>query len=204
MFLCPWNSPGKNTGVDCMPSSKGYSWSRDRTFVSRIGRQILYQLSNQRSPWPTLSSLPFPTHTTCCAPLHWVPPSLLWGANSYSSFKAQVQTPLPCTVVVLYLSFPISLPISSPDCQPLEASNPILVISATPKPTPHTKWAHRECLTDKGGWVTIQCEYRDQWIVQCSWNLVFGTYLRNYTIFLTWSSLPGLWRGQGTGFTSIL
>ena len=71
--------------------------------------------------------------------------------DSYSSSKAQPQAPLLCRVVVLYLSFPVSLFISSPDCQALEASDPILVISATPKPIPLTKWAHRKCLTDEDG-----------------------------------------------------
>ena len=32
-----------------MPSSRGSSWPRDRTWVSRISRQILYHLSHQRS-----------------------------------------------------------------------------------------------------------------------------------------------------------
>ena len=42
-LLCPWDSPGKNTGVGCMPSSRGSSRPRDQTHVSSIGRQILYQ-----------------------------------------------------------------------------------------------------------------------------------------------------------------
>ena len=42
---CPWNSPGKNTGVVCMPSSRGSSLLRDQThasYVSWIGRWVLY------------------------------------------------------------------------------------------------------------------------------------------------------------------
>ena len=41
----PWDSPGKNTGVGCMPSSRESSWPRDRTHISCIsctGRQALY------------------------------------------------------------------------------------------------------------------------------------------------------------------
>ena len=41
----PWDSPGKNTGVGCMPSSRGSSRPRDRTHISCIsctGRQVLY------------------------------------------------------------------------------------------------------------------------------------------------------------------
>ena len=33
---CPWNSPGKNTGVIAIPFSKGSSQPRDRTQVSHI------------------------------------------------------------------------------------------------------------------------------------------------------------------------
>ena len=41
------DSPGKNTGVGCMPSSRGSSEPRDGTcvsYVSYIGRQVLYPL----------------------------------------------------------------------------------------------------------------------------------------------------------------
>ena len=43
-LLCPWNCPGKNTGV-AISYSRGSSQSRDWTHVSRVsrlGRQILY------------------------------------------------------------------------------------------------------------------------------------------------------------------
>ena len=35
-LLCPWDSPGKNTGVGCHASSRGSSWTRDWTRVSCI------------------------------------------------------------------------------------------------------------------------------------------------------------------------
>ena len=35
-LLCPWDSPGKNTGVVAMPSSRGSSQPRDQTQVSHI------------------------------------------------------------------------------------------------------------------------------------------------------------------------
>ena len=41
---CPWDFPGKDTGVGCMPSSRGPSRPRDRTFISYvsfIGRWVL-------------------------------------------------------------------------------------------------------------------------------------------------------------------
>ena len=40
-----WDSPGKNTGVSCLPSSRGSSRPRDWTrisYVSCISRQVLY------------------------------------------------------------------------------------------------------------------------------------------------------------------
>ena len=46
-FLCPWNSPGKNTGHFLL---QGSSRPRDRTCVSCIGRWVLYRLNHQRAP----------------------------------------------------------------------------------------------------------------------------------------------------------
>ena len=48
---CPWNSPGKHTGVGTIPFSRGSSWSRDWTQVSLPHcRHVLYYLSHQGSP----------------------------------------------------------------------------------------------------------------------------------------------------------
>ena len=44
-LLCPWDSPGRNTGVVAISYSRGSSQSRDWThvsFVSCFGRQVLY------------------------------------------------------------------------------------------------------------------------------------------------------------------
>ena len=41
-LLCPWDSPGKNSGVGCCSPLQGTFRSRDQTHVSCIGRQILY------------------------------------------------------------------------------------------------------------------------------------------------------------------
>ena len=41
-LLCPWTSPGKNTGVGCISFFRGSSQPRDRTLISCIGRRILY------------------------------------------------------------------------------------------------------------------------------------------------------------------
>ena len=64
---CPWDFPGKNTGVGCHSLSRGSSWPRDQNCVSCIswiGRWILYL-------WTTnfiqkISGLPQSMHL--CAP----------------------------------------------------------------------------------------------------------------------------------------
>ena len=46
-FLCPWESPGKNTGV----VSISFSWNQKESNLGLLHcRQILYQLSYERSP----------------------------------------------------------------------------------------------------------------------------------------------------------
>ena len=63
-LLCPWDSPGKNTGGVAISSSKGSSPPRDWTcvsYVSCIGRQALYHLHHLESPIPqhNIKSLKF-------------------------------------------------------------------------------------------------------------------------------------------------
>ena len=44
-LLCPWNPPGKSTGVGCYALFQGISSPMDQThvaYVSCIGRQVLY------------------------------------------------------------------------------------------------------------------------------------------------------------------
>ena len=54
-LLCPWDFPGKNTGVGCHFLLQGVFLTRDWTWVSCIAggilhwRQILYKLSHQGS-----------------------------------------------------------------------------------------------------------------------------------------------------------
>ena len=51
-LLCPWDSPGKNTGMVAMSSSRGSFRSRDPTcifYVSRTGRQVIYH-------WPRFTT----------------------------------------------------------------------------------------------------------------------------------------------------
>ena len=56
-FLCPWNSPGKNTGVDCHSLLQWSSWPRDRTCVSRIAGRFF-------TVWATREALKHDTKYT--------------------------------------------------------------------------------------------------------------------------------------------
>ena len=55
-LLCPWHSPGKNTGVTWVAGgSRGSSWPRDWTHVSKhlicIGRWVLYHSRLLNQEW---------------------------------------------------------------------------------------------------------------------------------------------------------
>ena len=68
-LLCPWNSPGKNTGVGCHFLLPGIFPTQGLNPGLPHCRQILYCLSHQKSPWyspsnswsllPLAPSLPF-------------------------------------------------------------------------------------------------------------------------------------------------
>ena len=51
-LLCPWDFPGKNTGMGCHWSGflRASSWCRDQTWVSCIGMCILYQWTTRKAP----------------------------------------------------------------------------------------------------------------------------------------------------------
>ena len=52
-LLCPWNSPGKNTGVGCHDLLQGIFPTHGSNPGLVHCRQILYYLSHQGSPKPT-------------------------------------------------------------------------------------------------------------------------------------------------------
>ena len=58
-LLCPWDSPGKNTGVSCHALLQGILQLRDQTRVSCIGRQILYHC-HLGSPFTACGTLCLP------------------------------------------------------------------------------------------------------------------------------------------------
>ena len=49
-FLCPWDSPGKNTGVACHFLLQGIFLTQGLNLGLLHCRQILYHLSHQGSP----------------------------------------------------------------------------------------------------------------------------------------------------------
>ena len=51
-LLCPWDSPGKNTGAGCRALLRGIFLTQGSSLSLRHCRQILYSLSQQRSPQP--------------------------------------------------------------------------------------------------------------------------------------------------------
>ena len=53
-LLCPWDSPGKTTGVGGQSLLQGIFWIQGSKLVSCIARRILYCLSRQGSPQITI------------------------------------------------------------------------------------------------------------------------------------------------------
>ena len=63
-LLCPWNSPGKNTGVGCHSLLQGIFRPRDQTQISCIVGRFFNHLSHQGSPTSTIvNSLPPISHS---------------------------------------------------------------------------------------------------------------------------------------------
>ena len=50
-LLCPWNSPGENTGVGCSSLLQGMFPTQGMNLSLLLCRQILYHLSHQESPY---------------------------------------------------------------------------------------------------------------------------------------------------------
>ena len=54
-LLCPWNSPGKNTGVGCHALLQGIVSAQGSNPARLHCRQILYCLSHEERPWDSLT-----------------------------------------------------------------------------------------------------------------------------------------------------
>ena len=49
-FLCPWNSPGKNTGEGCRFLLQEIMWTRDQTQVSRTAGRFFTIWATRKTP----------------------------------------------------------------------------------------------------------------------------------------------------------
>ena len=67
-LFCPWNSPGKNTGVDCHSLLQEIFLTQESNLGLLHFRQILYYLSHQGSPWlfllSTISGFIYGSHSS--------------------------------------------------------------------------------------------------------------------------------------------
>ena len=76
-LLCPWDSPGKNTGVGCHALLQGSSWPRDQTHVSRIAGGFFTSWATRkalRALYPLHLAVPCATwwiHPVCSQPVGW-------------------------------------------------------------------------------------------------------------------------------------
>ena len=77
-LLCPWDSPGMNTGVGCHFLLQGIFLTQGPNPDLHC-RQILYHLSYQESPNPNPLSPQPPAQTPAASTLQWC---LLWGPGS--------------------------------------------------------------------------------------------------------------------------
>ena len=75
-LLCPWDSPGKNTGVGCHFLLQGSSWPRDQTHVPFLGRRILHHWANREAQLISCCCSVAQSCLTLCDPLDCSMPGL--------------------------------------------------------------------------------------------------------------------------------
>ena len=92
--LCPWDFPGKNTGVGCHFLLQGIFPPKDQTRISCIGRRILYHWAT----WEACTSLLFGRCYHYYLDLHFNLSVLRWGASSLP-FTCPVSTTWPMLAV---------------------------------------------------------------------------------------------------------
>ena len=80
--LCPWNSPGKNTGVGCHSLLQGIFLTQGSNQGLLHWRQILYSLSHQSSP-KRKSQLQLILFLHPCSPV------VMYGCESWTIKKAE-------------------------------------------------------------------------------------------------------------------
>ena len=78
-FLCPWNSPGKNTGMDCHSLLQRNFPTQESNPVLMHGEQILYRLSYRK----VCSLILFLNYS--CYPYHWTSQVVLVAKNLFAN-----------------------------------------------------------------------------------------------------------------------
>ena len=91
MLLCPWDFPGKITGVGCHALLKGIFRTQGWNLGLLIGRRILYRLSHQRSPLRSAIS----TVALFGKALLWHWRCHSWLLRKYLSFLSLLPLPPP-------------------------------------------------------------------------------------------------------------
>ena len=110
--LCPWGSPGKNTGVGCHVLLRGSSQPRDRThvsYISCIGRQALFHSWCLGSPKVTLLYLLCIYYYICFINEE---PEELWVVGS--GLNPGCPTPVSNGSLLKFQSHPLSMLVTVP------------------------------------------------------------------------------------------
>ena len=163
-LLCPWDSPGKNTGVVAIPFSRGSSRPRDRTTISCnscTGRQILHHWANWKAHLLQFSSVQLLSHVRLFA-TPWITArqASLSITNSRSSLRLRsIESVMPSSYLNLccpLLLLPQSLPASEsfPVSQLFAWDSQSIGVSAlaTVLPMNTQDWSPLE----RTGWISLQ------------------------------------------------
>ena len=85
-LFCPWDSPGKNTGVGCHALLQGIFPTQGSNPGFPHCRQILYHLSHQGRPW-ILEQVAYPFSRWCSQPRNQTSVSWIAGRFRQSHWK---------------------------------------------------------------------------------------------------------------------
>ena len=163
-LLCPWDSPGKNTGVVAIPFSRGSSRPRDRTTISCnscTGRQILHHWANWKAHLLQFSSVQLLSHVRLFA-TPWITArqASLSITNSRSSLRLRsIESVMPssylnlcCPLLLLPQSLPASesFPVSQLFALGTQSTGVAAIASFLPKKS--QGWSPSEWT----GWISLQ------------------------------------------------
>ena len=106
-LLCPWDSPGKNTGVVCISSSRVSSQPRDQTCVSCIRGKSLTRWDNQTIYLPVIYSV----YLLSLIYLSCIPSSIYISKSIIYHLVCLLSPIYPLSIYwyIIYLSFLLSV-----------------------------------------------------------------------------------------------